>query len=143
MSNLRTYSEMILRSTFEDRFDYLNLHGIVGELTHGSFRYLNQRFYSSREWRIFRNQIIERDNGCDLAIPGREIYGKIILHHMVPITVEMLKGHDDLILDPENVVCVSIDTHNDQHYGVFENTPQEFKPRTINDTTLWKRGINV
>lgn len=140
MNSPKTYLEMLRRSTFEDRFDYLNLHGKVGELTHGSFRYLNQKFYTSKEWRDFRNMIIERDYGCDLAILGRPIYGKITIHHIEPLTVEMVMDHSDLLMDPNNVVCVSSITHNAIHYGVFENTPQDFEPRRPGDTTPWKRG---
>lgn len=138
MSNQKTYSEMIHLSTFEDRFRYVDLHGKVGELTHGSFRYLNQSFYTSREWRLFRNEIIVRDDGCDLAIPGRKINGPITIHHIVPITVEMLMDHEELLMDPDNVVCVSSATHNAIHYGVLEDTPQDYMPRRPGDTTLWK-----
>ena len=142
-SKQKTYSEMIHRSTFEDRFEYVNLHGRVGELTYGSFRYLNQKFYTSKEWRDFRNMIIERDLGCDLAIPDRQIYGKIVLHHIEPLTVEMVMEHSDLLMEPDNVVCVSLATHNAIHYGCFENAPQDFEPRRPGDTTPWKRGTHV
>ena len=137
----KTYSGMLHLSTFEDRFEYVNLHGRVGELTHGAFRYLNQEFYTSREWRLFRNMIVERDDGCDLAIPNRHVHGPITIHHIVPVSVEMLVGHEDLLMDPNNVVCVSSATHNAIHYGSFETAPQDFEPRRPGDTTPWKRGI--
>ncbi len=116
----------------------MDLHGKVGELTHGAYRYLNQEFYSSREWRLFRNAIIERDDGCDLAVSGREIMGQIVIHHLVPITVQMLLERDPLLLDPNNVVCVSRMTHDAIHYGSFDTAPQEYVPRTPGDTIPWK-----
>lgn len=134
----RTYSELCSIATFKDRFEYANLHGRVGDLTHGDYRYLNQEFYSSREWRLFRNMIAERDNGCDLGVPGYEIYGQIIIHHLEPITVQMLLDRDPLLLDPNNVVCVSRKTHDAIHYGSYASAPQDFIPRTPGDTTLWK-----
>ena len=137
-NNRKTYSELMTLDTFRDRFEYVNLHGIVGELTHGDFRYLNQEFYFSTEWRTFRNKIIERDDGCDLAIPGRHIYGPITVHHIVPITVEMLMNHEDILMNPDNVVCVSSATHKAIHYGTFESAPQDYEPRRPGDTTLWK-----
>lgn len=138
MSNQKTYSEMMHLRTFEDRFEYLNLQGRVGELTHGSLRYLNQGFYTSREWRQFRNAIIERDDGCDLAIPDRAIYGPITIHHIVPVTIDMLIGHEEILMDPNNVVCVSAQTHKAIHYGELETAPQDYVPRRPGDTTLWK-----
>ena len=134
----KTYSELCSIETFRDRFEYLNLRGRVGELTHGENRYLNQVFYSSREWRLFRNEIIERDDGLDLAVPGHEIRGQIIVHHIEPITVAMLEEGDPLILDPNNVVCVSRQTHDAIHYGSYATAPQDFEPRRPGDTTLWK-----
>lgn len=138
----KTYSEMVRFNDFNSRFEYLDLHGKVGELTHGDYRYLNQKFYTSREWRLFRNAIIERDNGCDLGVPDHEIRGKIYVHHIVPITVEMLMQGDPLLLDPNNAVCVSRQTHDAIHYGSIDTAPQEYTPRRPGDTTPWKRGSN-
>lgn len=136
--NRKTYSEMSELRTFRERFDYLNLKGRVGELTHGENRYLNQAFYSSREWKLFRNMIIERDDGLDLGVPEHEIHGQIIVHHIEPITVDMMTQHDPLILDPDNVICVSRQTHDALHYGSYATAPQDFEPRRPGDTTPWK-----
>lgn len=134
----KTYSEMLLLPTFQERFEYVDLNGRVGELTHGENRYLNQRFYSSREWRLFRNAIIERDDGLDLGVKGHEILGQIVVHHIVPITVDMLLNQDPLLLDPNNTVCVSRQTHDAIHYGSYATAPQDYEPRRPGDTTLWK-----
>lgn len=137
MNNQKTYSELLRRSSFEDRFAYVDLHGKVGYPVGGE-RYIKQRFYQSEEWRQFRHQIIARDEGRDLGIAGREIYGNIIIHHLNPITADMLMNHDPCVLDPENVICVSYNTHQMIHYGTIEGTAQDYSPRTCNDTTPWK-----
>lgn len=129
---------MARRDSFNDRFAYLDLKGRVGDATFGGNRYLNQRFYSSREWRQFRNAIIERDDGCDLGVRGREIRGRIVIHHIEPITQEMLVKMDPLVLDPENVVCVSYETHQMIHYGTVEGTARDYEPRRPGDTVPWK-----
>lgn len=114
----RTYSELIQISSFEDRFEYLKLNGWVGEDTFGSLRFLNQDFYRSGPWRRFRRDIIRRDLGCDLAHPDHEIHGRIIVvHHLTPITRSMVMKNSSLILDPDNVVCCSDNTHKAIHYG--------------------------
>ena len=140
MSRL-TYSEMIRYSSFEDRFNYLNLHGKVSEMTFGSNRYLNQLLYHMPEWRSVRNEVIIRDNGCDLGIEGREIFGPVTVHHINPITVEMVIERDPLVLNMENLVCVTDRTHKAIHYGTFDGTFEDYKPRTLNDTCPWKKGV--
>ena len=134
----KTYSELIRYSTFDDRFNYADLRGRVGDLTHGDRRYLNQGFYTSREWRIFRNEVIERDDGCDLGIPDRPILGPITIHHLEPITVEMLTQGDPRLMSLDNVICVSDLTHKALHYGRVENTPRDYEPRRPGDTILWR-----
>lgn len=139
MLDRKTYSKMLQRSRFEDRFEYLKLHdGKVGGETFGSDRYLNQKFYNSEEWQSFRHGIIIRDEGCDLGIRGREIHGPIQIHHIVPVTKEMLVNNDPLLLDPDNVVCVSPRTHKALHYGSYDTTIHDYEPRRPNDTTPWK-----
>lgn len=138
MKKLLRYSELIRYSAFEDRFDYLNLHGKVGEDTFGSNRYFNQRLYHSPEWNRLRHEIIVRDNGCDLGVQGREIFGQIVIHHMNPITIEMIVEGDPLVFDPENLIAVTPMTHRAIHYGTFDGTPSDYKPRTRNDTCPWK-----
>lgn len=133
----KTYSEMLEYNTFEERYKYLRLRGAVGNSTFGFDRYFNQRFYTSRQWKRTRNEVIIRDNGCDLGILGREIFDKILIHHMNPMTVEDLEQGTDVILDPEYLICVTHNTHNAIHYGDAEaliRMPEERRP---GDTKLW------
>ena len=114
---IKTYSELIRIPTYEERFDYLKLEGVVGKDTFGYDRYLNQAFYNSPEWRRFRRDMIIRDNGCDLACEGYDIRGRIILHHINPLTQEDLINRKEALFNPENIICVSHNTHNAIHYG--------------------------
>lgn len=135
---MKTYSKLITIPTFEERFEYLKLKGQVGFDTFGYDRYLNQVLYRSPEWRSLRNEIILRDNGCDLADPEREILGKVLIHHINPITKQDIAERSGLLFDPENLICVSHNTHNAIHYGSMEllvHSPVERKP---NDTCLWR-----
>lgn len=125
--------------TFKERFEYLKLDGEVGKSTFGFDRYLNQQFYRSREWRQLRNHIIVRDNGCDLGIEGTEIYGKIYIHHMNPVTISDLINNVDYIMDPESLISCSFDTHNAIHYGNFDLVNIQFIERKPNDTCLWRK----
>lgn len=137
----RSYSELITLPTFLDRFEYLSLQGEIGAATFGGYRYLNQSFYNSKEWRKFRHQIIIRDNGCDLAIPGREIFGKIVIHHITPILPEDVKSSlSDTLMDPDNVVCVSPTTHRAIHYGSEDRLIKDLINRKPNDTCPWKEA---
>lgn len=135
---IRTYSELSKISNFEDRYNYLKLDGHIGEETFGFDRFLNQVFYKSREWKKIRDQIIIRDSGCDLAMSGFSIYGKIIIHHMNPITKGDLKSSSDFLLNPEFLICTSLNTHNAIHYGDKTMLPQMPIVRVINDTCPWK-----
>lgn len=135
----KTYSELILLPTFEERYEYLKLDGHVGEDTFGFDRYLNQAFYRSTEWKRIRRKIIVRDNGCDLAHPDREIVGPIYIHHINPISMKDLTDQTDYLRDPENLVCVSYNTHQAIHYGSTNLlTPTELVERRPNDTCPWK-----
>ena len=139
MNVLRNYRELIKLPTFQERYNYLRLGGVVGKDTFGFDRYLNQALYSSGEWERFRNKIIIRDNGCDLAVPGRDILGdRIIIHHIVPLLVKDLKERSAAIFDEDNVVCVSFNTHEAIHFGDESLLPEEFKERRPNDTCPWK-----
>lgn len=136
---MRTYSELMKLSTFEDRFRYLKLEGEVGNDTFGFDRYLNQRFYQSKEWADIRREVIIRDNGCDLAIPDREIFGKIVVHHMNPITIVDIEDYSGFVMNPEYLITTFIQTHNAIHYGdesILETT--KVIERTKNDTCLWR-----
>ena len=136
--SIKTYSELIALPTFEERYEYLRLNGRVGKDTFGFDRYLNQNFYRSAEWRRIRDRVIVRDNGCDLAIDDRIIYGKILIHHMNPITDKDLFNLSDILLDPEYLICVSHNTHNAIHYGDGERLVKDPIIRTKNDTCPWK-----
>ena len=136
--SIRTYSELIQYPTFEDRFKYLQLKGRIGEDTFGFDRYINQRFYRSKEWQRIRDQVILRDKGCDLGIHGRELYERIIIHHMNPISVEDIRDATDYLLNPEYLVCASHLTHNAIHYAdesILVAGPIE---RRKNDTCPWR-----
>lgn len=135
---IRTYSEMIKLPTFEERFEYLRLNGQVCEDTFGFDRYLNQRFYTSDQWRRIRDKVIFRDDGLDLAMEGHTIYGKIIIHHINPIRKEDVLGRSDYLLNPDYLVCVSENTHRAIHYGDINQIPKDFVERSKNDTCPWR-----
>lgn len=139
MPILRTYSEMIKLKTFKERFDYLKLDGTVGNTTFGYDRYLNQQFYRSPEWRRIRDRVISRDNGCDLGVDGKTIYGRLIIHHMNPVTISDVVSRNGIVLDPEYLVCVGDVTHNALHYGDYSLIPSAPVDRKPNDTCPWKR----
>ena len=137
---MKTYSEMILLPTFQERFNYLKLSGLVGEDIFGYNRYLNQYFYTSREWKQLRNAIIVRDNGCDLGIEGCEIGSGILIHHIEPITMDDIKNRSDKLLDPNNLICVSKKTHNAIHFGDESILTEDVTiERFPNDTSPWRR----
>lgn len=138
-TNIRTYSELIKLSTFEERYRYLKLDGKVGEETFGFDRYLNQIFYKSKEWRSVRNHVILRDNGCDLGIEGREIHGRILIHHMNPITKEDILNRTDFLMNPEYLISTIETTHNAIHYGDEDLLMKDPIERRKNDTCPWKR----
>ena len=136
--SIRTYSELIAIPTFKERFEYLRLDGNVGEETFGFDRYLNQSFYKSTEWRSVRDFVIIRDCGCDLAMEGHEIFGKILVHHMNPISMEDIINRTKYLLDPEYLICTIKNTHDAIHYGdgsLLITGPIE---RTKNDTCPWR-----
>ncbi len=142
MGSLRCYRDLHSLTTFEDRFNYLKLHGTVGSDTFGFDRFLNQKFYRSSEWKRIRDQIILRDEGCDLGIPDHPIYGRIIIHHMNPISIENLIEPDIYTLDPNYLICVSHDTHNALHYGDDDYLNRnKIIFRSKNDTTPWKEVV--
>lgn len=142
--NIRTYSELITISSFEERYRYLKLDGVVGEETFGFDRYLNQLFYRSKEWKTIRNFVITRDNGCDLGMEGHDIYGKILVHHMNPISKDDILGRSEYLLDPEFLISTIKNTHDAIHYGdegLLITAPIQ---RSKNDTCPWllnKGGI--
>lgn len=136
---IRTYSELILLPTFEERYEYLRIGGRVGEETFGFDRYLNQIFYKDPEWLAARDEVIIRDNGCDLGIPGREIYSRILVHHMNPITKDDILKRSKILLDPEYLICTIKQTHDAIHYGDESLLLKDPIERSRNDTCPWRR----
>ena len=136
---IKCYSELIALPTFEERYRYLRLRGSVGKDTFGFDRFLNQRFYRSAEWRRIRDQVIIRDNGCDLGIEDRMIPGKVLIHHMNPITEKDIINATDILLNPEYLICVSHTTHNAIHFGDENLLVPDLVVRTPYDTCPWKR----
>lgn len=136
---IRTYSELIKLPTFEERYQYLRLGGEVGKDTFGFDRYLYEQFLRSREWKNLRDYVIVRDNGCDLGMPGHEIYERIIIHHMNPVGIDDLIHSSDYLLDPEFMISTIHNTHNAIHYGDSSLLIQAPIERTEFDTCPWKR----
>jgi hypothetical protein len=137
MPRTRTYSELRCFVTFEERFEYLKLVGEVGRETFGYDRWVNQRFYKSREWKLLRDHVIYRDQGCDLGVPGYELRFGLLIHHMNPVTVEDIQHGSEAILDPNFLVTTSLRTHNAIHYGNTSGLPRRQVDRKSGDTTLW------
>lgn len=138
--SIRTYSELIRLPTFEERFRYLQLNGQVGEDTFGFDRYINQRFYRSKEWLQVRDYVIVRDKGCDLGVEGYEIYGRILIHHLNPISLRDITDLSDFLLNPEYLISTTHLTHNAIHYGdesILMTAPIE---RSKNDTCPWRHN---
>lgn len=134
---MKTYNELRQLETFEERFRYLALRGDVGFSTFGFDRYLNQNFYSSREWRRIRRHVILRDEAFDLGVPGYEIHSRLLIHHMNPITEEELIHGDANVIDPEFLITTCHQTHNAIHYGDESLLPRPLAVRSPGDTRLW------
>ena len=127
----------MLLPTFKERFEYLKLSGRVGEETFGFDRWINQKFYRSAEWKHIRDQVIIRDNGCDLGVEGRAIYGKILIHHMNPITKKDILERTDLLLNPMYLISVTKQTHDAIHYSDESILMNDPIVRSRNDTCPW------
>lgn len=136
--NTKCYSELIKLPTFEERLNYLMLSGVVGEILFGGHRYLNQVFYKSKEWKDCRRDIILRDQGCDLACDGYEISGRILVHHILPITIDDLTCRTTKLFDPENLITVSHKTHEAITYGSRDFILTIPVDRRKNDTCPWR-----
>lgn len=137
MLKVRTYSELQLLETFEERYRYLVVRGVLGIETFGFDRWINQRFYKSYEWERARDHVITRDNGCDLGIVGYEIYSGLIVHHMNPISFDDIQHGEESLIDPEFLITTSLQTHNAIHYGDESLLPRGPVVRERGDTTLW------
>lgn len=133
----RTYSELRSLKTFIERYHYLALRGKVGESTFGFDRWVNQAFYTSKEWREIRHEVIARDDGCDMGVRGYEIHRGLYIHHLNPITLQQIESGDPCILEPNNLITVSHNTHNAIHYGDERMLPKPPVERRPGDTKLW------
>lgn len=133
----KSYHELIRYSDFLDRFHYLQCCGIVGHPTFGSERWMNQRFYTSEEWKHVRRLVIERDDGCDLGCRDHPIKGRIMIHHINPLTPEVIEHGDDMLLDLDNLISCSLVTHNDLHFG-NDSRAKPLVERRPNDTCPWR-----
>lgn len=135
--NKKTYSNLKRIQTFEDKFEYLKLGGSVGHSTFGFDRYVNQQFYQSFHWKSVRDHVIMRDNGCDLGVEGYEIHSKLLVHHMIPLTMEDITSGSEWIIDPEYLITTTHNTHNAIHYGDKRLLITPLQPRMPGDTKLW------
>lgn len=135
----RTYSELRRLRTFEERFDYLNLRAQVADRTFGGERWMNQDFYRSYEWKNIRQFVIARDLGCDLGVEGFEIFDKVIIHHMNPMSRDQVASGDPVIIDPEFLITVTHNTHNAIHFGDRSRLPGLMVERRPGDTIPWRR----
>lgn len=136
-TRIRSYTELRMLKTFEERFRYLMLRGVVGDTTFGFDRWINQQFYTSTQWKRARRDVIARDLGCDLGIEGRDIYGKVFVHHMNPMSFDQIDEGDSSILNPEFLITVTQNTHNAIHYGDENLLPKPIVERRPGDTKLW------
>lgn len=134
----KSYQELIHIPTFEERFEYLKLPGIVGKETFGYNRYLNQEFYNSNEWKRIRSYVIARDLGRDLGVEGYDLLKGLVVHHINPITMDDIINHSDLVFDPENLITTCLKTHNAIHYGDSSQVVNKYVPRQPNDTCPWR-----
>ena len=134
----KNYQDLISIESFNDRFAYLQMKGVIGNQTFGGHRYLNQKLYQSLEWKRIRREVIIRDGGCDLAHPDHPIYGQILIHHIEPITIDDVLNRSRKVFDLRNLICVSFDTHNAIHYGDSSLLVPEFVERTKYDTCPWR-----
>ena len=136
-TQIKCYSELVLLETFEERFDYLALHGQVGCETFGFDRWINQQFYTSRQWRSLRRQVIIRDEGRDLGVEGYDIHSRLIVHHMNPLRETDIVHGTRNALDLEYLICTTHDTHNAIHFGNKSLLSKTYRPRQPGDTKLW------
>lgn len=135
---IRCYKDLSRLESFMERYQYLRIHGKVGEETFGLDRYINQSLYKSQRWKNIRSQVIIRDNGCDLGVDGHEIDRYIVVHHMNPITLEDIEEERDVVFDPEYLICCTSRTHQAIHFGDEGLLPKDYVERRPNDTCLWR-----
>lgn len=136
-TRIRRYSELKQIDSFIERYRYLSLPGSVGASTFGFDRHVNQKFYKSYEWRHVRQNVIARDLGCDLGVEDYEIFDKILIHHMNPMTIDDISEGNASIIDPEFLICTTHKTHNAIHFGDENQLPKLHVARRPGDTKLW------
>ena len=134
---IKSYSELKRFDMFEDRFEYVSLFGMVVESTFGFDRYINQKFYTSREWKEVRHHVILRDEGCDLGVFGYEINGGLVIHHINPMASDDIVHNEEWILNPEYLITTTSETHNAIHYGNKNLIRAKYVERFPGDTKLW------
>lgn len=137
MTSIKSYSELSRFNTFDERFEYLKLGGGVGRATFGFDRWINQEFYTSRQWHDIRDFVIVRDNGCDLGVEGYEIHVEPLIHHINPMKAEDIVNGEEWILDPEFLITTTHRTHNGIHFGTNRAYPKVVLARSPRDTKLW------
>ena len=134
----KSYKELSKLRTFDERFEYLRIGGAIGRETFGSDRYLNQALYRSAEWKRVRDLVIIRDECCDLGIRDRGIFSRVTVHHINPISIDHVEQSAHCVLDLNNLICTSHDTHNAIHYGSASMLTQLPAERSKGDTSLWR-----
>ena len=135
---IKRYSDLLTLSSYNDRLNYLRCHSEPFRETFGPNRYFNQAFYHSNEWLRARREVILRDNGCDLGIFELPIRGRILVHHLNPITIEDIHEGRECLFDLENLICCSNDTHNAIHY-ITRVIEDEYVERSPNDMSPWRK----
>ena len=128
---MRTYSELFLIPTFSERLEYLKLldNNVL------SPRHMSGEFYSSKTWKTVRKEILKRDLGFDLGVFGVYIDGPMLVHHINPIDESDIIYQTSRLLDPENLITVSTNTHNLIHYN--KKVKEKWVERKPGDTKLW------
>lgn len=139
MRKIRTYKELMRIPTFLERFEYLKLDGRIGDQTFGFDRYINQTYYRSKAWKKLRDEVIIRDHGCDLAMPGYDIYSQLRVHHMNPLTIEDIENCTEFLTNPDYLITTTLNTHNAIHYGDASLLLELPKERAPFDTCPWKQ----
>lgn len=135
----KCYSELIKLPTLVERYEYLRTYSKIGEETFGGQRMLNQYLYTTNPlWKSVRRKVIIRDNGRDLGLDDYIIQGRIIVHHINPLTKEQILNFDPCIFDEENLISCSHNTHNAIHYGDKSLLPQDPIERRPFDTCPWR-----
>lgn len=128
---MRSYSELIKIPDFNERLAYLQLF----DNNATSPRHMSGYFYTSQMWKVIRKEIIKRDLGFDLGVFGVYIPDTVMVHHINPIDEWDIVNQTQKLLDPENLITTSLDTHNKIHYRTVEK--ETWTERKPGDTKFW------